>query len=319
MTASAAGPMTPDTNPAPARLSVVIASLRTNALIVASLDAVRGPAARRSAEIVVARSFRGADDERTLRMAYPEVVWVAAPPQASVPVVRGLGLAAAGGDLVALTEDNCVADAGWLDALLAAASTGADVVGGGMDNAQRARAVDWGAYFAEYGFFAPMRPASPGLVPLLTAANVMYRRPAAALAAQWAQAGEWENVIHHRLAGAGHVMRFAPNAIVRQNLTYHVGAFCIDRYEHGSSYARRRLADEPGRRIVGLLSTVALPILLTARVALAAAPTRWGTFLRALPVTALFLAAWSLGEAVGYARGAEATGPSAASHAATGA
>jgi hypothetical protein len=43
--------------------------------------------------------------------------------------------------------------------------------------------------------------------------------------------------------------------------------------------------------------------LLTWRVARASARSRWGTFLRALPATFLFLTAWSVGEAVGYLRG----------------
>jgi hypothetical protein len=51
---------------------------------------------------------------------------------------------------------------------------------------------------------------------------------------------------------------------------------------------------------------VLLPPLLVLRVARAAAPGRWLTFLRALPATFAFLTAWSIGEAVGYARGASA-------------
>jgi hypothetical protein len=43
--------------------------------------------------------------------------------------------------------------------------------------------------------------------------------------------------------------------------------------------------------------------VIVSRVARAAAPTRWGAFLKALPVTLAFVTAWSVGEAVGYIRG----------------
>ena len=77
-----------------------------------------------------------------------------------------------------------------------------------------------------------------------------------------------------------------------------------DRFEHGRDYARRRLAEEPfTNRWLMLLASPILPFLLTTRVARAAGPTRWATFLRALPATLAFLTAWSAGEAVGYLLG----------------
>jgi hypothetical protein len=44
-------------------------------------------------------------------------------------------------------------------------------------------------------------------------------------------------------------------------------------------------------------------VVILSRVALAAAPTRWLPFLRALPATHPIVTAWSVGEAVGYLRG----------------
>ena len=106
-------------------------------------------------------------------------------------------------------------------------------------------------------------------------------------------------------------MRFVSSAAVYQNKNYRFFEFCVDRYEHGRDFARKRLIEEPGsRRWLLLLASPLLPPLLTWRVAKAAAHGRWSTFLRALPATFLFLTAWSVGEAVGYLRGAS-TGPPA--------
>ena len=65
-----------------------------------------------------------------------------------------------------------------------------------MDNARRSRAVDWAAYFAEYGFFSTERPERAEGPPLLTGANVAYKRHVIADVIGWAQDGEWENVAH---------------------------------------------------------------------------------------------------------------------------
>ena len=291
-------------------ISVVVASNRDKALLNACLGSLLGQCQRMNAELLVARAGTAADVS-SLGKTYPSVRFVAAPPDASIPQLRAIGMAQAAGDVVALTEDHCIADDHWVETLTQSANGGADVVGGGMDNARRSRAVDWAAYFAEYGFFSPDRPETKSDTPLLTGANVAYSREVVADVIAWAQNGEWENVAHSRLVAQGSMLRFARTAAIYQNQTYTVSGFCVDRYEHGRDYARKRLAESPGSsRWFLLAASPLLPPLLTWRVARAAARSRWGTFLRALPATMLFLTAWSVGEAVGYLKGpADGTSP----------
>ena len=290
-------------------MSVVVASNRDKALLQACLGSLLGQCQRLKAELLVARAGTAADVS-SLGKTYPSVRFVAAPPDASIPQLRAIGMAQASGDVVALTEDHCLADENWVETLTQSATADADVVGGGMDNARRSRVVDWAAYFAEYGFFSPDRPEPATGTPLLTGANVAYTRDVIADVIGWAKDGEWENVAHSRLVAQGSMLRFARTAAIYQNQTYSLSGFCADRYEHGRDYARKRLAEEPGvRRWFLLAASPLLPPLLTWRVARAAARRRWGTFIRALPATMLFLTAWSVGEAVGYLRGpADAAG-----------
>ena len=291
-------------------MSVVVASNRDKALLQACLGSLLGQCQRLKAELLVARAGT-AVDVSALGKTYPSVRFIPAPLNASIPQLRAIGMAQASGDVVALTEDHCIADENWVETLTQSAHSDADVVGGGMDNARRSRAVDWAAYFAEYGFFSADRPEGTSGTPLLTGANVAYTRDVIADVIGWAEDGEWENVAHNRLVARGSMLRFARTAAIYQNQTYSVAGFCADRYEHGRDYARKRLAEEPGaRRWFLLLASPLLPLLLTWRVARAAARGRWGTFLRALPATVLFLTAWSVGEAAGYMRGpADGTGP----------
>jgi GT2 family glycosyltransferase len=228
------------------------------------------------------------------------VEWLAVGELADIPHLRGAGLSRSESDLTLLTEDNCVVDPRWADELIAAAAH-ADVVGGRMGNARRDRAIDCGAFFAEYGFFAGAHTRHGEQ---LTAANVLYRGSVRSQVAQWMSAGVWENVVHDRLRVAGARLTYAPRAIVRQNLTHDVWRFCVDRYEHGRDYARVRLAEQGGSRLRGLSSTPLLPALLAYRVARVSAPGQWATFLRALPATLTFFSAWAIGEARGYLTGA---------------
>lgn len=290
-------------------VSVVVASNRDKTLLHACLGSLLGQCQRLNAELLVARAGAAAEVS-ALGKTYPSVRFIAAPLDASIPRLRAIGMAQATGDVVALTEDHCIADENWVETLTQSAHHDADVVGGGMDNARRSRAVDWAAYFAEYGFFSADRPEVPTGTPLLTGANVAYSRDVIADVIGWAQDGEWENVAHNRLVARGSMLRFARTAAIYQNQSYGVAAFCADRYEHGRDYAQKRLAEEPGaRRWFLLAASPLLPPLLTWRVARAAARGRWGTFLRALPATVLFLTAWSVGEAVGYMLGAAEGGP----------
>ncbi|MBW2242715.1 MAG: glycosyltransferase [Deltaproteobacteria bacterium] len=284
------------------RWSVAVASFREQELLDDCLAGILPQARELSAEVVVARAG-AVEGTSSLSASHPEIRVIAAPADASVPLLRGLALEACRGQRVALTEDHCVPQPGWLAALDRAHDKGAEVAGGAMGNARTDRALDCGAFFAEYGFFGPDaagegQPFSP------TGANVSYLGDLAREIGAWFSDGLWENVANQRLAARSTRVAFAPEALIHQNHTYALGAFCRDRFEHGLAYARRRLIDEGGpKRWVYLGFTPLLPFLLLRRVAGAARRGREGEFLRALPFTLVFLAAWSVGEAAGYLRG----------------
>lgn len=227
---------------------------------------------------------------------------VRCPPTATIPEIRGAGLAAATGDWVALTEDNCVATPDWLARLQGGFDAETQVVGGTMGNARPQRAIDSGAAFAEYGFFGAFPVASrPGSIPLVTGANVAYHHNVVATVAAWALAGDWEDVIHHRLASRGVRLGVVRDAVVLQNLSYQFSAFCRDRYEHGRDYARVRSSGHTVlRRLVSAATTPLLPPVLAARIWRSAGRAAPASYLRALPWTLAFLTAWATGEAIGY-------------------
>lgn len=287
---------------------VVVASFRDRALLDACLASLWPQCKARGAGLVVARDEQ-CGDLASLAAAHPGAVFVAAPAGASVPMLRGIGLARAKPAGVAvLVEDHCVVCDGWLASLLAGMHDVA-AAGGGMDNAQTERAIEWGAYFSEYGFFDATRSPDHGTLPLLTGANVAYSPDVCDAVTRWMCEGAWENTVHMRLAEDGHRFRFVADAVVAQNMRYGFASFCRDRFVHGRDFARTRLRlAQTGtvRRAIMTVLAPCLPVLLTARLwNMAAGRTRarrW-QFIRSAPFTIAFLAAWSVGEAVGYALG----------------
>jgi hypothetical protein len=293
----------PGSPPASRHPTVVIASCRHLDLLWRLAASLEAECTELGAELVVARA--GPPEEAaSIRRRLPGAVVVEAPPGCGIPRLRGLGLQAARGHPVLLTEDHCVAGPGWVRSLVEGIAAGADAVGGGMANAPASGAVAWAAYFADYGFYSCARPPDRGPVPLLTAANIAYARRVVEEVAEWSLQGAWENVVHDRLAIQGAVLQFAPQARVFHDHHYRLGAFWRDRYEHGWDYARARLTEEGGhRRWLHLLVTPLLPLVLLGRIARAARGENPAAFGRALPATVFLLYGWALGEAVGYLRG----------------
>ncbi len=285
---------------------VAVASFRSTALLDACLASLAGEVSEAGGVVVVAR--RGPAGELDgARARWPEVRFLRAPDTAGIPELRGLALAEAAGRPALLTEDHCVVSPGWVARLLAGLETGAEVIGGAMGNARVRRAVDWGAYFAEYGFFGPHagRPGSPAPSP--TGANVAYAGSLVPRVSEAFLEGLWENVVHDRLRAEGRRFVFDAEAMVRQNAEYTSGAFMVDRFEHGRAYARRRLADAEGpfARLRYALATPLLTPVLLGRVYGAAGSAHRAAFARALGPCTAFLAAWAAGEFVGYLEGRE--------------
>src|SRR6476620_10971664 len=89
-------------------VSVVVASNRDKTLLQACLGSLLGQCQRLNAELLVARAGT-ASDVAALGKTYPSVRFVTAPADASIPQLRAMGMAQAAGDVVALTEDHCIA------------------------------------------------------------------------------------------------------------------------------------------------------------------------------------------------------------------
>lgn len=288
------------------RPSVVVASFRHPETLFRCVDSLTSQCRALGADLIIARAGDAADLAR-VRARVPWATVLSAPPGSKIPYLRGLGIGAATGHPVAVTEDHCLAAPDWLEQMVDQMSDGCDILGGGMANLPGSSVVQWAAYLADYGFYSfARRPAVPGAPPLITAANVAYSRRVAPDVAAWAIAGAWEDVVHNRLVQQGRGHRFAPGARVFHSHHYRFRAFWRDRYSHGYDYGRSRLAEPPHPPLLYLLGiTPLLPIVLGARIARSAAGENRWAFIRALPIMLAFLSGWAAGEVAGYLSGAD--------------
>jgi hypothetical protein len=223
--------------------------------------------------------------------------------------LRTIGLAAARGRVVALTEDHAVASPTWCRDMLALVDEKPELAAiGGAVECKSDRLLNWAVYWCDFGRYQNPLPEGPARY--VSDSNVAYRREALeAIRDVWA--GDYhETLVHDALVARGHEIWLTPRSQVwqqRSGLTLRVAL--QERFVWARSYAgtRVRAVSFPKRAVFGALA-FALPLLLTWRLvsgvrsrALDGATKR--CFAAALPWILLLNSFWALGEFVGYLTG----------------
>lgn len=284
-------------------LSVVIAASNGPALLRACLEALADQAAAVMAEVIVVRNYEdGMDSFVTREFAF--ALDVPLPAATTVPMLRAEGVHRSRGRVIALLEDHCTCQPGWCAAVLAAHQPPFEAVGGPVEQAPDARALDWAVYFSDYGRFAPPCPETMAALP---GCNMSFSRDALmTLEGLWSD-GLFEATLLPELRRQHYRLRVAPGASVVHRKHYHFGPAIAQSWHLARSYAAQRLAPAGLVRRVGFAAaSFVLPLLLpvrTIRRALAT-PGHTGRLVRALPALIALLWTWSAGETVGYLFGA---------------
>lgn len=288
--------------PAPAPLlSVIVAASDSARAVARTLDALARQRGAERVEVIVAaaRDRVAAPPPRDPRS--PCVRWVVAAPGTDVPRLRRLGLDRATAPLVVFTEDSCLFGPGWAAAWVAAfedpcvrAATGT------VEPAMGAAAIDWAVFFCEYAAFLPRTASDPGPVTRLAGNNFAVRRGGIGAAVldrpaihetEVAAASSSGGLVSVRQARAGHVRRYLPREAIG------------DRLRFGHAYGRLRAVSWPtGVRLAGLSAGPAILWVQASRLCLTMLARRrhLGSFLATLPITLGLLAAWSVGEWLGW-------------------
>ncbi len=279
-------------------ISIVIAAWNGPVALRNCLDSLP-EAADGTAEVIVARNF--ADDAPPVQLGHlflKPIVLEGRP----VPELRAAGVAAATAPLVALTEDHCLFDPGWLDAMLAAEPCAA--LGGAVENVAAGRSgLDWAVYFYDYGRHLRPRGDAPRPARMLPGNNVRYRRTDLEKVAASFTDGFVETGVNAAILKSGGTLEFYPAAVVLHAKRYRLAPAAREAFNHGRIHGGGRPQALPR----GLVGAALLPLLTPARVVSALIRGRRadlaGPLLRALTPLVFLAGCWGAGEILGYLGG----------------
>ena len=239
-----------------------------------------------------------------VRRRFPWVRLLEAAPGTTIPDLRALAFREAKGASVAVIEDHVIVPPGWARALLDA-QAGADVVvGGAVENAAVDRTVDWAAFLCEYSHC--ILPLPEGRVDWVTGNNVIYPRALLDRYESVLGRGQWENRLHDAMRRDGVPLVCRPQISVGHKKHYTVGEYLSQRYLYARSYAGARVADAslPKRLGYGAAALALPPLLMYRTVSRVLSKRRHrAELVRSLPLLAMFVVSWALGEMVGYVAG----------------
>lgn len=288
------------------QLSIIIASHNAGSVLTVCLAALEKQAGRETVEIIVADSSSdGTADEVCAR--FPDVRLMRFSQPLTIPQLRGAGIAAARGDLVAILDPYCIVDGRWLTELIRLHAERPEVVIGGavvLGDDGPLNLGAWATYLGEYAAFMP--PLAGGPAHELTGNNLVYKRQALALNTEVECTGFWKAFFNHQLQSQGYELWSAPSLVVKLHKPIPWGQFFRSRYHHGRCFAAMRVADAPrSQRYLRLLTVPLLPYLALWRQLRSFWPKRRHRkqFVLALPLLFLFHLSWAWGELWGYMRG----------------
>ena len=261
---------------------------------------------------IIVPLYRLLDDETRLRRDWPSVRFVEVPedPPSDRGRVhwqfdrrRAIGLAAAYGEVVAMTEDHAIPDDRWCATIWSEHNRKPyGVIGGGIEHVG-VGLWNWAAYYCDFARYQP--PFPEAAAEYVSDVNVSYKRASLENCRDIWQNLYDETTLHERMRGSGDTLYLTPSLTVAYDRGPLSGSrLMLERLTWGRVFAgRRALKARPLRRFAyGLLSPGLAPLLLARKfLTLCRRGHSLGPFLVALPFTFVCLLFWSLGEFVGYA------------------
>jgi hypothetical protein len=287
------------------RLSVIVAASNDGALLARCVDALAAQAHSDAVEVLIARDAGRFDDVDRIALdrRIAGLRWIEAPPGTTVPRLRGLGIAQARADLIAMIEDDCVVADGWCRAAIATAGEPA-AVGGAVEPGSYRRPLDWAVYFCEYGRFMLPLPSGPGAP--LTGNNVVYSRLALMGLPDAVRTDFREAFVHATWQKAGIPTRVSESLVVRNINRWSLRHVTTVPFHHGRAYAAERFgARQAPVRVALAVLALGLPLLKLVRIAAGTLKRRrlTGRLLVAFPWAMIFVGSWSFGEILGCLAG----------------
>lgn len=281
-------------------VSVVVVAICSLRNIARTLTALRAQHTAPPFDIIVAADPLLGSLEN-LRREFSEVEFLSRDGCRTPIELAALGIEAATGERILLTEDSCLPDPDWVHSLASSEWQGHGAVGGIIDPGVSASPSMWAFYFVD--FFRYMGPVGSGELPTLSVCNVAYHRSHLEAVHEAWRGSFLETTVHEALKEKFGPLAIIPDAVVRIRRDVKFRDAVYERYAFGRLFGATRVANVPAsRRAYFAMLAPALPVVLTGRMASKAAssPGARADFVKALPSLLTMVAAWSWGEWLGY-------------------
>jgi hypothetical protein len=290
----------------PPRLSVVIAARNAGPVIGECLAALRAQRESERAEVIVADCSTDGTGE-LVRDRLPGARLLHFDEVLTVPELRGRGIAAATGEIIAILDPFSIADEDWHSEVLRAHEQRPNlVIGGAVDlhPALQGSLLAWAAYINEYGMFMP--PVAPGEVDIVPGSNVSYKRQALFDGPRPRYPVFWKTFANWEAEAGGSRPWLTPRVVVKLRKPVPFLDFLRTRYDHGRCFAGMRVAEAArGEKLRRALTAPLLPGVLQWRWSRVywAKRRRRRPFLLTLPLQIALFSVWAWGELRGYLGG----------------
>jgi hypothetical protein len=289
----------------PRDLSIVLAAHDASAVMAQSLSALFALKGIEHIEVIVADS--STDSTPSIVRRFPGLRLLHFDEPLTVPELRGRGIAASCGSVIAILDPFSIVAPNWIDAVMAAHEQCASpVIGGTVDLHQPVAQTlfAWAAYLNEYGLFMP--PVSAGATDILPGCNLSYKRAALFDGDRPRFEVFWKTFVNWDIERGGRPLWLAPEVLVRLSKPVPFTDFLISRFDHGRCFAGMRAAGwNWPTRLLRASTAPMLPVIML---------WRWGRrcwakrrnrrkLIATLPLQVLLFGMWAVGEGWGYLRG----------------
>ena len=287
-------------------LSVVIAAHNAGRVVDTCLSALEPQCRDGLAEVILADSSTDGTVEQ-VRTRFPWVRLLSFTEPLTVPALRGRGIAASSGGVIAILDPYSVAAPDWVERVVDVhARQPQPVIGGsvGLYREASASMADWTLFLNEYGLFMP--PITRGETWIVPGSNVAYKRAVLFDGERPRYPVFWKTFANWDIEGSGSPLWLEPAMHVDLYKPIPLGDYFRTRYDHGRCFAGMRVSGAPTTvRLLRALSTPAVPLVLLWRWTRGFWPKgrRRGRYLAALPAQLALFSMWAWGEARGYLGG----------------
>lgn len=181
-------------------------------------------------------------------------------PGADITEMRMRGYRDAQAPIVAMTEDHCIVEPDWIDAILRAHAEHPDAaaIGGTSLNGSNRCLVDWASYYAGHSPF--MAPLPEGPVPYITGVNISYKREPLHQALDRLGERAIETLINGELTEMGHRFYADHRIAVTHHQSRGYTNTLLLHYYAGRNFEGTRSMSHPGRALERAARAMTLPL-----------------------------------------------------------